>query len=128
MKQGGGRVVNLIGNDGVKPSYWEIAPGAANANGTMIEIDGGQQKDLMDRLRDRVSGQRRRGCSPQHMPGHGWASGRAPSLVAHGVPSGRESTPLARTDRSSQSLQPSLRPPGAACQDAHGFAAPARPA
>ena len=136
--QGGGRVVNLIGNDGVKPSYWEIAPGAANAagqnltlslagqygrhgisfcavnpgpvrterwdglvkamardmklsydeanglapasiplgriaevdevatlvvmlasplmhmvNGTMIEIDGGQEKSLMDRLRDR---------------------------------------------------------------------------
>jgi NADP-dependent 3-hydroxy acid dehydrogenase YdfG len=28
QKQGRGRVVNLIGNDGVKPSYWEIAPGA----------------------------------------------------------------------------------------------------
>ncbi len=138
VEQGGGRVVNLIGNDGVKPSYWEIAPGAANAagqnltlalagqygrhnisfcavnpgpvrterwaglvaamardmkisheqadklapaaipmgriaevdevanlvamlasplmhfvNGTMIEIDGGQEKSLMDRLRDR---------------------------------------------------------------------------
>src|SRR3954469_25250067 len=137
-KQGGGRVVNLIGNDGVKPSYWEICPGAGNAagqnltlslagqygkdgisfcavnpgpvrterwaglvdamardmkitreeadtlaprsiplgriaeceevaslvtylasdlahfvNGTMIEIDGGQQKPLMDRFRDR---------------------------------------------------------------------------
>ena len=140
VKQGGGRVVNLIGNDGVKPSYWEIAPGAANAagqnltrslagqygrhnisfcavnpgpvrterwaglvaamsrdmklpyeeadklapssiplgriaeveevanlvvmlasplmhmvNGTMIEVDGGQEKALMDRLRDRPS-------------------------------------------------------------------------
>ena len=32
-RQGKGRVVNLIGNDGVKPSYWEIAPGAANAAG-----------------------------------------------------------------------------------------------
>jgi NAD(P)-dependent dehydrogenase (short-subunit alcohol dehydrogenase family) len=138
VRQGGGRVVNLIGNDGVKPSYWEIVPGAANAagqnltralagqygrynisfvavnpgpvrterwaslvrvmsrdmkipyeeadqlaprsiplgriaeveesanlvamlasplmhmvNGTMIEIDGGQEKALMDRLRDR---------------------------------------------------------------------------
>ena len=138
VRQGGGRVVNLIGNDGVKPSYWEIAPGAANAagqnltmslageygrhnislcavnpgpvrterwaglvaamsrdmklsyedadklapasipmgriaeveevanlvvmlasplmhmvNGTMIEVDGGQEKSLMDRLRDR---------------------------------------------------------------------------
>jgi NAD(P)-dependent dehydrogenase (short-subunit alcohol dehydrogenase family) len=138
QRQGRGRVVNLIGNDGVKPSYWEIAPGAANAagqnltlalaaqygkdnisfvavnpgpvrterwaglvdamardmkipreeadtlaprsiplgriaeveevanlvaylasdlahfiNGTMIEIDGGQQKPLMDRFRDR---------------------------------------------------------------------------
>ena len=138
VAQGGGRVLNLIGNDGIKESYWEIAPGAANAagqnmnkalagqygrhnvsfvavnpgpvrterwdglvkamardmklsydeantlaprsiplgriaecdevanlcaylasplahfvNGTMIEIDGGQQKPLMDRLRDR---------------------------------------------------------------------------
>jgi len=138
VAQGSGRVLNLIGNDGVKESYWEIAPGAANAagqnmtralagqygrhgisfvavnpgpvrterwaglvramsrdmklpleeadrlapssiplgriaecdevanlcaylasplahfvNGTMIEIDGGQQKALMDRLRDR---------------------------------------------------------------------------
>ena len=35
QSQGRGRVVNLIGNDGVKPSYWEIAPGAAAANGTM---------------------------------------------------------------------------------------------
>jgi NAD(P)-dependent dehydrogenase (short-subunit alcohol dehydrogenase family) len=33
VAQGNGRVVNLIGNDGVKPSYWEIAPGAANAAG-----------------------------------------------------------------------------------------------
>jgi 3-oxoacyl-[acyl-carrier protein] reductase len=138
QKQKKGRVVNVIGNDGVKPSYWEIAPGAANAagqnltkslagqygkdnisfasvnpgpvrterwtglvhamardmnlsfeqadklapasiplgriaeseevanlvtflasdlaffvNGTMIEIDGGQEKSLMDRMRDR---------------------------------------------------------------------------
>jgi NAD(P)-dependent dehydrogenase (short-subunit alcohol dehydrogenase family) len=138
VAQGGGRVLNLIGNDGIKESYWEIAPGAANAagqnmnkalagqygrhnvsfvavnpgpvrterwdglvkamardmklsydeanklaprsiplgriaecdevanlcaylasplahfvNGTMIEIDGGQQKPLMDQLRDR---------------------------------------------------------------------------
>lgn len=33
VEQGGGRVVNVIGNDGIKPSYWEIAPGAANAAG-----------------------------------------------------------------------------------------------
>jgi 3-oxoacyl-[acyl-carrier protein] reductase len=32
-QQGGGRVVNLIGNDGVKDSYWEIVPGACNAAG-----------------------------------------------------------------------------------------------
>ena len=29
------------------------SPRAHFVNGTMIEIDGGQQKDLMDRLRDR---------------------------------------------------------------------------
>jgi NAD(P)-dependent dehydrogenase (short-subunit alcohol dehydrogenase family) len=33
QKQNKGRVVNLIGNYGVKVSYWEIAPGAANAAG-----------------------------------------------------------------------------------------------
>jgi NAD(P)-dependent dehydrogenase (short-subunit alcohol dehydrogenase family) len=38
QKQGGGRVVNLIGNDGVKPSYWEIAPGAANAAGQNLTV------------------------------------------------------------------------------------------
>src|SRR6266508_6714018 len=38
VKQGGGRVVNLIGNDGVKHSYWEIAPGAANAAGQNLTL------------------------------------------------------------------------------------------
>ena len=38
QRQGGGRVVNLIGNDGVKPSYWEIAPGAANAAGQNLTL------------------------------------------------------------------------------------------
>src|ERR1700732_4817580 len=38
QKQGHGRVVNLIGNDGVKPSYWEIAPGAANAAGQNLTL------------------------------------------------------------------------------------------
>src|SRR3990170_6359759 len=36
--QGGGRVVNLIGNDGVKPSYWEVCPGAANAAGQNLTL------------------------------------------------------------------------------------------
>ena len=38
VEQGGGRVVNLIGNDGGKPSYWEIAPGAANAAGHNLTL------------------------------------------------------------------------------------------
>jgi NAD(P)-dependent dehydrogenase (short-subunit alcohol dehydrogenase family) len=38
VNQGGGRVLNLIGNDGVKPSYWEIAPGAANAAGQNLTL------------------------------------------------------------------------------------------
>jgi 3-oxoacyl-[acyl-carrier protein] reductase len=38
QKQKGGRVVNLIGNDGVKHSYWEIVPGAANAAGQNFTI------------------------------------------------------------------------------------------
>ena len=31
-------MVNLIGNDGVKPSYWEICPGAANAAGQNLTL------------------------------------------------------------------------------------------
>jgi len=38
QKQGKGRVVNLIGNDGIKVSYWEIAPGAANAAGQNLTL------------------------------------------------------------------------------------------
>ena len=38
VKQSGGPVVNLIGNDGVKPSYWEICPGAANAAGQNLTL------------------------------------------------------------------------------------------
>jgi NAD(P)-dependent dehydrogenase (short-subunit alcohol dehydrogenase family) len=38
QKQKKGRVVNLIGNDGVKVSYWEIAPGAANAAGQNLTM------------------------------------------------------------------------------------------
>ena len=38
QENGGGRIVNLIGNDGVKPAYWEIAPGAANAAGQNLTM------------------------------------------------------------------------------------------
>jgi NAD(P)-dependent dehydrogenase (short-subunit alcohol dehydrogenase family) len=38
QSQGRGRVVNLIGNDGIKHSYWEIAPGAANAAGQNLTV------------------------------------------------------------------------------------------
>ncbi len=38
QRQGKGRVVNIIGNDGVKFSYWEIAPGAANAAGQNLTM------------------------------------------------------------------------------------------
>src|SRR5262245_61494362 len=31
IRQGGGRIVNIVGNDGVKPLGFEIAPSAANA-------------------------------------------------------------------------------------------------
>jgi NAD(P)-dependent dehydrogenase (short-subunit alcohol dehydrogenase family) len=38
QKQKKGRVVNLIGNDGEQVSYWEIAPGAANAAGQNLTM------------------------------------------------------------------------------------------
>ncbi|MFQ5859141.1 MAG: SDR family NAD(P)-dependent oxidoreductase [Anaerolineae bacterium] len=31
LRQGGGCIVNIVGNDGVKPSWWEVTAGAANA-------------------------------------------------------------------------------------------------
>ena len=42
-KQGKGRVVNIIGNDGVKYSYWEITPGAANAAGQNLTLSLAEQ-------------------------------------------------------------------------------------
>jgi 3-oxoacyl-[acyl-carrier protein] reductase len=33
LTQGGGRIVNIVGNDGVKPAYWELTASAANAAG-----------------------------------------------------------------------------------------------
>ena len=55
--RGGGRVVNLIGNDGVKPSYWEIAPGAANAAGQNLTISlAGQYGKRQYQLRRGQSG------------------------------------------------------------------------
>jgi len=32
-RQKGGRIINVIGNDGIKPIYFELTPGAANAAG-----------------------------------------------------------------------------------------------
>ena len=56
VKQGGGRVVNLIGNDGVKPSYWEICPGAANAAGQNLTLSlAGQYGKRQHQLRRRQS-------------------------------------------------------------------------
>jgi len=31
LKRGGGRIVSVIGNDGIKPAYWELTASAANA-------------------------------------------------------------------------------------------------
>jgi NAD(P)-dependent dehydrogenase (short-subunit alcohol dehydrogenase family) len=36
LQNGGGRIVNVIGNDGNKPAYWELTPGAANAAGMNV--------------------------------------------------------------------------------------------
>jgi NAD(P)-dependent dehydrogenase (short-subunit alcohol dehydrogenase family) len=30
-RRGGGRIVNVVGNDGIKPAYWELTASAANA-------------------------------------------------------------------------------------------------
>ena len=67
VKQGGGRVVNLIGNDGVKPSYWEICPGAANAAGQNLTMSLAGQYG-----RDNVSF-----CRRQSGPGAHRALGRS---------------------------------------------------
>lgn len=36
IRQGGGRIVNIVGNDGVKPTYLELTPSAANAAGLAV--------------------------------------------------------------------------------------------
>src|SRR5207245_7023009 len=31
LRRGSGRIVNVVGNDGIKPAYWELTASAANA-------------------------------------------------------------------------------------------------
>ena len=31
LKRGAGRIINVVGNDGIKPAYWELTASAANA-------------------------------------------------------------------------------------------------
>src|SRR5262245_40469882 len=38
LRQGGGRIVNIVGNDGVKPLGFEIAPSAANAADLAVTV------------------------------------------------------------------------------------------
>lgn len=38
LKQGGGRIVNIVGNDGVKPVGFEITPSAANAADLAVTV------------------------------------------------------------------------------------------
>ena len=65
VKQGGGRVVNLIGNDGVKPSYWEICPGAANAAGQNLTVSlAGQYGKAASALSRSIRGR----CAPSAGP------------------------------------------------------------
>jgi len=38
LKQGGGRIVNIVGNDGVKPLGFELSPSAANAADLAVTV------------------------------------------------------------------------------------------
>ncbi|HYU20144.1 MAG TPA: SDR family oxidoreductase [Chloroflexota bacterium] len=40
---GWGRIVNVVGNDGVKPSYWELTAGAANAADLNVTLSLAEQ-------------------------------------------------------------------------------------
>jgi NADP-dependent 3-hydroxy acid dehydrogenase YdfG len=64
LRQGGGRVVNLIGNDGVKPSYWEIAPSAANAAGQNLTLALAGQESTTSRSAPSIPGR----CAPSAGP------------------------------------------------------------
>jgi hypothetical protein len=55
VKQGGGRVVNLIGNDVVKPSCWEICPGATAGQILTLPL-AGPIRQARDQLRCGQSG------------------------------------------------------------------------
>ena len=95
VKQGGGRVVNLIGNDGVKPSYWEICPGAANAAGQNLTLSlaGQYGKHGISFCR----GQSRARCAPSAGPAWSTAMSRdmklsleeADKLAPSSIPMGR---------------------------------------
>jgi len=53
-ERGAGAIVLVVGNDGLKPSYWPLvtfpaSPRASFINGAHIPVDGAQRKPNMDR-------------------------------------------------------------------------------
>ena len=75
VEQGGGRVVNLIGNDGVKPSYWEICLArrqCARVRTLTLSLAGQYGRDNISFCRGQ-SGAR---CAPNAGPGW-WTRWRA---------------------------------------------------
>ena len=66
VKQGGGRVVNLIGNDGVKPSYWEIVPGRRQCR--RPEPDDVARRPVRQAQHQLLRGQSRARCAPSAGP------------------------------------------------------------
>ncbi|HLQ32092.1 MAG TPA: SDR family oxidoreductase [Chloroflexota bacterium] len=98
VQQGGGRILNLIGNDGNKPAYWELAPGAANAAGhnltQALAEQYGKHNILINAVNPGPVGTERwDGLGKAMARDKGITQEEAHHLAVHSLPLGRICTP-----------------------------------
>lgn len=98
VQQGGGRIVNVIGNDGVKPIYFELTPSAANAAGQAVTLALAEQYGKHNILicavnPGPVETDRWDGLEKQMAKDRGITQAQARKLVERSIPLGRIAKP-----------------------------------
>lgn len=95
---GGGSIVLVMGNGGVEPRYWEVAPGAVNAAGINVcrslATDLGQRGIRVNSVSPGPVVTRRWEAAQQALADHNCISFEAAGVVARGtIPRGRLGSP-----------------------------------
>jgi 3-oxoacyl-[acyl-carrier protein] reductase len=98
LQNGGGRIVNVVGNDGVKPAYFELTPSAANAADLAVTAALAEQYGPKGILINAVnpgpvSTERWDGLEKQMAKDKGITQEQAHALALKSLPLGRICTP-----------------------------------